>query len=72
MNKDRLLKEFLKLISFDSPSYYEDDIAILGSDEENVESYDIKIIQLSSIQKMEQKLNLIYVMGQFNLQNINI
>ena len=33
MNKDRLLKEFLKLISFDSPSYYEDDIAVLGSDD---------------------------------------
>ena len=27
MNKDRLLNEFLKLISFDSPSYHEDDIA---------------------------------------------
>lgn len=27
MNKDRLLNEFKKLISFDSPSYYEDDIA---------------------------------------------
>lgn len=27
MNKDRLLNEFLKLISFDSPSYHEDEIA---------------------------------------------
>ena len=27
MNKDRIIEEFKKLISFDSPSYYEDDIA---------------------------------------------
>ena len=50
MNKDRLLNEFKKLISFDSPSYYEDDIAFYLYDKLN--ELDLEVYMDNAIFKL--------------------